>query len=165
MSKSVSRKKSKTSRKSKKSASKKYHNSLKIGYSRVCDMTQNRQPIKVTKSQCSKAKKMKKMKSVKIGKDYYICPDIYDIDAKEVISVDEFVKNNHKSPYGAKNKLYFTGVQTGIVKSFNNNPSKENIKKLMDAINKKLVPMKISKTKLHYAKNKSLKDKVCCYYK
>lgn len=109
-------------------------------YSRTCDATQMRQPYIIPKENLDKIKDKSAITGyVKYRDHYYICPRIWDYKAEMPISVDEFVKNDLKSPYtkgqvlpyDKRNKEFLGDKYTVIVRRPTSESywSKENVEK------------------------------------
>ena len=68
-------------------------------YDRTCPSTTTRHPFIVTKEQLDTFKPGSITSYMKYRGNYYICPRIWDAYVNKPISVDDFLKNDMKSPY------------------------------------------------------------------
>ena len=68
-------------------------------YDRTCPSTQSKQPFIVTKEQLDTFKPGSITGYMKYRGNYYVCPRIWDAYVNKPITVEDFLKNNMKSPY------------------------------------------------------------------
>lgn len=142
-----------------KSKTKSRRTSKSSKYSKMCDSSQSRHPRELTKSEYVKIKNMIPS-HIEISGKYYICPDIFDMVVKRPVTIKEFINNDYKSPYGANNKLYFTGVARSVVKEYEKNKDKKTGAKIVSLIGKR---NKIQMLKTRKSQTKKNSKKTCCY--
>ena len=143
------------------------------GYGRVCDIATQRRPRKLSKYDYD-INKISIKNYVEVNNKYYICPDIYDEDAKKPISIKEFTKHNYTSPHGKNNTLYFTGVNRELVRKFNKSNNKMiDVLPILRSLGRYTKPKLIKSMSPKFIEglkrtsniDNKLAEKACCYPK